>query len=121
MAWEEGYVLLPQPDVYPPSTAIGGESEDDWHAVPDFKASKPSTACPPRPFRILTGLGMILALLIGSAFGACVSGQSGYRAAGRFWHKFVPASWSAASPPSGNLLCADAYNQPGCESPETHP
>ncbi|GAA5885576.1 hypothetical protein JCM3774_001661 [Rhodotorula dairenensis] len=116
MASEEGYALVPQEETYPPLAAKGADVEDDWHVVvPDLTSSrKPSTAQPSRRSRLLAVVGILLAFLIGSAVGACVAGSDN-RATSQFWRPFWPTRFTGTStpPPSGNILCADAYNQPG--------
>ena len=104
MASPDGYEPLPQregDEAYPPPLSPALRDSKEELALP------PPTGSPRQ--RVLVALSVLMALLVGGSVGAVLAGTDG----GSFW---LSRSSLLLGMSTGNILCGDAYNQPGCKS-----
>lgn len=113
MASSNGYEPLPQREgdgAYPPpppSPALRDSKEE---------REQQSAPCAPRSSRrkqrVLVICSVLVALLVGGSVGAVLAGTDGIS---NFWLSRSSLLLGCGMS-NGNILCGDAYNQPGCES-----
>lgn len=111
MASSDGYELLPQregAEAYPPPQSP---------AFHDSKEREQQPALPPptgsRRQRVLVVLSVLVAFLVGGSVGAVLAGTD---VSGSIWLSLRSSLLLGCEMSTGNILCGDAYNQPGCKS-----
>jgi hypothetical protein len=114
MASSDGYEPLPQREgdgAYPPpppSPALRDSKEEREQQ----SALSPPPAGSRRKQRVLVTFSVLVALLVGGSVGAVLAGTDGIS---NFWLSRSSLLLGCGMS-NGNILCGDAYNQPGCES-----